>query len=348
LVTVSASSTNVSCNGLANGTITASGSVGSVITIDGLAPAATYGPGLHTIVATAPNGNANGNCTATTTVTITKPSLLIASCSRSNANLYYGMSGDQTSKVYVTPSGGVGPYTVSITMNRQLLLNQAPNNANETWNKVITSTTTDGSPTWTSTVGGITAGSEYSVTVGLMASAVFTIKVIDKNGCTATCTTSIYAEDVRCFAGKSGNAKVKICHQTGSSKNPCTEICVDESAVASHLAHGDFLGSCTSDCMDPKLKNRPVVIGKEEIIEIADFKILAYPNPSNYQFNLNVIGGTDEQVEVVVYDMLAREVKRITKPNAKEIQFGEELPSGEYLLLIRQGSNQKAINVIKK
>ena len=46
--------------------------------------------------------------------------------------------------------------------------------------------------------------------------------------------------------------------------------------------------------------------------------------------------------------MLARMIKKIEKPNAQNILFGEELPSGEYLLLIRQGSNQKAINVIKK
>jgi hypothetical protein len=59
-VTVSASATNVSCNGAADGTITASGSDGSVITINGLAPAATYGPGTYTVV-TAANGNADGD-----------------------------------------------------------------------------------------------------------------------------------------------------------------------------------------------------------------------------------------------------------------------------------------------
>jgi hypothetical protein len=40
------------------------GSDGSVITINGLAPAATYGPGTYTVVATAANGNADGDCTA--------------------------------------------------------------------------------------------------------------------------------------------------------------------------------------------------------------------------------------------------------------------------------------------
>ena len=72
LVTVSASSTNVSCNGLANGTITISGvSAGATTMIqkDGagadLSAQTTFAPGTYLITATAPNGNANGNCTAT-------------------------------------------------------------------------------------------------------------------------------------------------------------------------------------------------------------------------------------------------------------------------------------------
>jgi hypothetical protein len=37
-------------------------------TINGLAPAATYGPGTYTVVATAANGNAIEDCTATVTI----------------------------------------------------------------------------------------------------------------------------------------------------------------------------------------------------------------------------------------------------------------------------------------
>jgi hypothetical protein len=59
-------------------------------------------------------------------------------------------------------------------------------------------------------------------------------------------------------------------------------------------------------------------------------------------------GGSDEKVEVLVYDMLARRVKRIEKNGGLPIVFGEEFTSGEYLVLVRQGANAKALNLIKK
>ncbi|MDI1304021.1 MAG: T9SS type A sorting domain-containing protein, partial [bacterium] len=59
-------------------------------------------------------------------------------------------------------------------------------------------------------------------------------------------------------------------------------------------------------------------------------------------------GDSNENVEVIVYDMLARMVKRIEKSNGQSILFGEDLPSGEYLVLIKQGINQKVVNLIKQ
>ncbi|WP_395049747.1 hypothetical protein, partial [Flavobacterium sp.] len=63
---------------------------------------------------------------------------------------------------------------------------------------------------------------------------------------------------------------------------------------------------------------------------------------------LLVEGGHNEKVEVLVYDMLARMVKRIEKTDGQPIQFGEELPRGEYLTIVKQGENMKAVNVIKQ
>ena len=78
------------------------------------------------------------------------------------------------------------------------------------------------------------------------------------------------------------------------------------------------------------------------------FKVTAYPNPSSSQFTLLVEGGQNEKVEVLVYDMLARLVKRIEKSDGQPILFGEELPTGEYLTIVKQGENMKAVNLIKQ
>jgi hypothetical protein len=261
-----------------------------------------------------------------------------------NPQLYYGLSIDQQATVTTTPTGGTGPYTIEYTLSRPLICNM--NGGSETWTGSSGTSTGNVCPS-TTPVSTATSVSSYSITIKLMADAIITAKVTDKFGCIVYSTVKIWAEDVRCFAGKSGNSKVKICHKTGSTSNPCQEICVDEAAVQAHLNHGDFVGTCTTDCK-PRQLLRPVVIGKEKVIEIDAFNVIAYPNPSNHQFKLAFKGGSEEKVEVLIYDMLARMVKRIENSNEKNIQFGEELPSGEYLIIVRQGVNQKVINVIKQ
>ena len=201
--------------------------------------------------------NASTPCSFTVTVTNT----LTATCSNDNPVLYFGYTLDQTANIKVTPSGGVGPYKVSITMNRPLNCNQVNSSGDEVWTPGANTSSssnitcpTSGSATMppvSTSTNTITTASGYSLKVTLDDDADITATITDANGCTTTCTTHIHAEDVRCFAGNSGISKVTICHQTGSSKNPCVTICVDQDAVAEHLAHGDFLGKCTADCKPP-------------------------------------------------------------------------------------------------
>jgi chondroitin-sulfate-ABC endolyase/exolyase len=92
-------------------------------------------------------------------------------------------------------------------------------------------------------------------------------------------------------------------------------------------------------------------IGKTTIIKeptVAEtFDVLAFPNPNKHQFTLEIKGGNTENVDVVVFDMLGRKVKKIEKKNSNQIIFGEEFAPGEYLAVIRQGSNSKTIKLIK-
>ncbi|SEA98075.1 Por secretion system C-terminal sorting domain-containing protein, partial [Flavobacterium gillisiae] len=302
-----------------------------------------FNSGITTVnaIASDPSGN-SASCSFTVNVASTLA--LLPMSSNNPLPMYFGLSGDQSRTITTTPSGGTGSYTIVYTMNRPLNCNV--NGGSETL--MVTGASVSSATCAPLSSVTVPNGGSHSITIKLMADAIITATVIDRYGCTVTSSIKIWAEDVRCFAGNSGKAKVKICHKTGSLKNPCQEICVDESALQSHLDHGDFVGSCTSDCK-PRTMVKPVVIGKQKLAEIEiPFNVIAYPNPSNHQFTVDVKGGSDEKVEVIVYDMLARQLKRIEKNNGQGIQFGEELPSGEYLVLIKQGENQKAINLIKK
>jgi len=248
-------------------------------------------------------------CSNTTTVTVTVP-ILEADWTSNNSILYYASSCARTAVVPIKVTGVIPPYTVTSTMNRSLKCNIIANSGDELWIpgagtisalNVNTVCPSSGGGLIPSSTGNVNAsGGSYSVAVTLMANATITFTVTDANGCVATCSKNIEAEDVRCFAGNSGNAKVTICHRIGSTKNPCVKICVDPSAVEEHLGHGDFVGSCNPGCVAPinaKLAS--------------SFNVKAYPNPTQNQFTIVVEGNNNEKINVFVYDLLGRMVKQI-------------------------------------
>ncbi|CAM3719567.1 hypothetical protein FSS13T_13570 [Flavobacterium saliperosum S13] len=293
-----------------------------------------------------------GGNTATCSFTVARAAELTATCATTNSQLYFGYTGDQTSTINVIPAGGEGPYTVSISMNRALLCNVITNSGDESWipgantnsnSNIGVSCPTSGTSSLLpiSTSNAFVSG-VYSVNVTLMEDATFTAIVTDANGCTVTCTITVIAEDVRCFAGASGRAKVMLCHKTGNTKNPCVNICVDENAVAEHLAHGDFLGRCTTDCTPPQSNVKPEV-------ENADlFHVIAYPNPSSNQFTFEIESKSSDTINISVFDIAGRLVKVIENHQDTTVTFGEELPRGVYLAVIEQGSNRKTIRIIKE
>jgi hypothetical protein len=269
--------------------------------------------------------------------------------------MYFGFTGDQSATIKAIATGGVAPYTVSITMNRPMNCNVITSSGDEIWSGVGGSSINNicpasGSgliPVSTGTVA--TSGGFYSVNVTLMQDATFTATITDANGCVTTCTISVHAEDARCFAGNSGNAKITICHQTGSTNKPCVKICVDESAVAAHLAHGDFLGICTPNCVAPVYTTRQANGTAPEVLTPIEFNVKAFPNPTENQFILVLESNSNEKINVVVYDALGRTVKKFERGNSQQpIYFGKDLKAGAYFVELRQGENRKTIKLIKQ
>ena len=137
----------------------------------------------------------------------------------------------------------------------------------------------------------------------------------------------------------------------------------DAAAVKNTNMKGFYIGSRVTstnkniywnqfDCSNPSAKTggEENIVAKEiEPTVVQDpFDVKAYPNPSNYQFTLEVEGGSVEKVEVEVYDMVGRHIKHIESDFNQPIVFGEELPAGTYLTIVNQGSNRKALKLIKK
>jgi hypothetical protein len=85
-----------------------------------------------------------------------------------------------------------------------------------------------------------------------------------------------------------------------------------------------------------------------EVIIEDKYEVVAYPNPSAYQFNLVVDSSNNEKIEVIVYDVTGKVLKHFARNKEESIVFGDELPRGIYITKIIQGANFKTFNLIKE
>jgi Secretion system C-terminal sorting domain len=287
------------------------------------------------------------------TSTISTP--LTAVCTNSNNTLYFGYSGDQTTNITGRATGGTAPYSISITMNRPLKCNFINDAGDEKWivsggttlNNTCPSNPGLATTAPVSTRTNIAAGGSYAVNLTLMTDATITITVTDAAGCVSTCTTKVYAEDVRCFAGNSGNSKVTICHKTGSTKTPCVKICISAEDVLDHLNHGDFLGNCTSTCLPPPpVAARPVA---EMSSGDGKLSLKVIPNPTSTSFNLVMTSAVKEKMYIRVTDIAGRLIEERSGVNANStIQLGDRYSQGMYFAEVIQGSERLLVRLLKQ
>ena len=78
-------------------------------------------------------------------------------------------------------------------------------------------------------------------------------------------------------------------------------------------------------------------------------KLVAYPNPSSSNFQLNLINGTEEKVAIKIYDMMGRllELHTVNSIEVSNQKLGANLPSGIYNVVVNQGEVSKSVRVIK-
>ena len=224
--TASATGTNVSCNGLTDGTVTISATGGTTpytYSMDGVTfvASATFtgiGAGTYTVYV-----EDNGGCQSTSSVTITEPTAIVhtvnvvnASCGSNNGSLTVNATGGTAPFTYSLNSGTAqssnsftglagGSYTIQVTdaggcMSSMTshtvaggtapsITTSANNETCMSGNGSITITATGGTSPFTYTLNGGTAQSS-NVFSGLSAGS-YSIVVTDANGCTASTTSTV-------------------------------------------------------------------------------------------------------------------------------------------------------------
>jgi len=166
-----------------------------------------------------------------------------------------------------------------------------------------------------------------------MTNTTYKVTVTDASGCTGTASKEVIVKNVNC-----NNGKVYMCHITGSNSHVNT-ICIDNNAVATHLAAGCTLGECIGS------RNAPSVIETE----VADFKIDIIPNPSSNYFNLVINTKDATSISIRIMDVLGRVVEmKNNMAISEKYTFGNGFKPGMYLAEIIQGTNRKVIRVVKK
>ncbi|MBS7787865.1 T9SS type A sorting domain-containing protein [Flavobacterium sp. CYK-55] len=80
------------------------------------------------------------------------------------------------------------------------------------------------------------------------------------------------------------------------------------------------------------------------------FETTAYPNPFSGNFKIKLNSSSNELVQIKVYDLLGRLIEQqiFDYSDAETKEFGENLNSGVYNVIILQGEELKTIKVIKR
>ncbi len=169
----------------------------------------------------------------------------------------------------------------------------------------------------------------------------YCVTAYDATGCpsdTPACTT-VNSANVQC--GHNGQ-KVILCHvPPGNPNNPQT-LCIAPGAVPAHLANhpGDCIGPCS--LYYPRLSSAAY-----DEDETSSFAVVAYPNPFNKTFSLELFNTSEEQLDVIIYDVTGRTVEAYSDINERTV-IGNNLRKGIYFVEARQGDSIHRIRIVKE
>jgi hypothetical protein len=139
----------------------------------------------------------------------------------------------------------------------------------------------------------------------------YELTVEDQNGCSSSDVVHICVIDVTCFAGNSSNQKVEVCHTPRGNPGNSHTICIDESAVAAHLAHGCSLGACDEqgDCASPSFRAEFDIDHGFDLQAIGSIE--QYPNPVEQISTFIVEIANDANVNLTIMNIRGEKISTI-------------------------------------
>jgi hypothetical protein len=83
---------------------------------------------------------------------------------------------------------------------------------------------------------------------------------------------------------------------------------------------------------------------------MGEFKAVAYPNPFNNSFAIDLKTSNTSPVSLAIYDMTGRllESKEIKADGLSTQTIGERYPDGVYNVIVTQGENMQNVRVVKR
>ncbi|MDF3077371.1 MAG: hypothetical protein K0S09_1260 [Sphingobacteriaceae bacterium] len=193
-----------------------------------------------------------------------------------------------------------------------------------------------------------------SITVAPTTTTTYTVIATDIYGCSTPKSITVTVVDVRC-----GNKmdKVVVCHKTGSAKNPTEELCIAPSAVATHLAHGDKIGSCGSGFVYADVVSTDKLelssIQQSNSLEATVANLSAYPNPFGSKTTVSFTLVEDEaKVSLDLFGLNGVRVQHVysgaaTAFKTQSFEFNSSnLPSGTYFFRLTGSKANLTFKVI--
>jgi hypothetical protein len=169
-----------------------------------------------------------------------------------------------------------------------------------------------------------------AITVSPTVTTTYSVAVTDQNGCPGSATKTIQVADI---SGGNKGDKIVVCH------NGMNSLTIATPAVASHLQHGDMLGSCEAT-------RNPATTRTANIPE-TDFAVKLLANPSRGYFDIQIGSSAGNNVRITVYDNLGRVIDTKSSSANQTVRLGGFYKPGTYLAEIVQGTQKQTLRLVK-